>query len=103
MGTGCEAVQVEKKPGTAGEFVCPNEPLNGGQYVAHTLHADDSDCRKFYICINRETPRVGGCDLGKVFSTESMVCELPHLVPECATYYDDVATNVFRSPSRGGR
>lgn len=85
--TGC--VQ-ERIPSEVGGFVCPNEAQDSTlQAVAHTLHADDSDCRKFYICINREVPRQAACDLGKVFSLETKICELPQKVPECGHYYDD--------------
>lgn len=85
--TGCTA---ERLPSVLGGFVCPNEAESGaGQAVAHTLHADDSDCRKFYICINREIPREAACDLGRVFSLETKICELPTKVPECSHYYDD--------------
>ena len=65
-----------------GGFQCPPPTQSGAQHVAHTLHADDSDCRGFFICINGETPRPGGCDLGKVFSTETNICETPDKVPE---------------------
>jgi len=85
--TGCI---VERVAAEEGGFVCPNDPQdNAGQAVAHTLHADDYDCRKFYICINRSIPRKAACDLGKVFSLDTKICESPSKVPECGTYYDD--------------
>ena len=65
-------------------FKCPDEAEADAYGVSdpHPKYADPADCAKFYICLNRVTPREQGCELGLVFNTVSAQCNAPENVPE---------------------
>lgn len=70
-------------------FKCPGESEADAYGVSdpHPKYADPSDCAKFYVCLNRVTPREQGCELGLVFNDISGQCDAPENVPECKDYY----------------
>jgi len=83
--TNCKAVSESHDSG----FVCPDaeDPDGLGVTDPHPKYADPADCAKFFVCLNRVTPREQGCELGLVFNALSRQCDSPDNVPECKDYY----------------
>lgn len=66
-------------------FRCPNQSVKGsdskGQVVAHPKYPHETDCQKFYVCLNGVDRRPLGCPAGQVYSTETEMCDAPENVP----------------------
>lgn len=86
---GCVPEKVALKDG----FVCPDHKTNdrSGQIIAHPHYAHDTDCQKFYVCLNGNEPRLHSCDEGEVFNDEAKRCDQPKNVPGCENWYDEAA------------
>lgn len=66
-------------------FQCPleeNKRVDAqGQTVVHPKFAHDSDCQRFYVCLNGQDKRLLGCEAGKVYNIEREICDDPDSVP----------------------
>ncbi|KAK2709750.1 protein obstructor-E-like [Artemia franciscana] len=89
----CEFPDIALRPGCLPEqflgFTCPK--ITGEKMLKfgdHERLAKPSDCRYFYKCMSNGLPRLGGCELGKVFNHETGFCDLPKNVKGCEHYYD---------------
>lgn len=88
-GPNCVAEKVALKDG----FVCPEHKTNDrtGQIIAHPHYAHETDCQKFYVCLNGNEPRMYGCDEGEVYNDETKRCDQPKNVPGCEDWFDQPA------------
>jgi hypothetical protein len=71
-------------PDTINGFTCPK---NQFQSDPHPKYSDPDDCARFYICLDKISPREQSCDYGLVFNERSKRCDDPKNVPECKDYY----------------
>jgi hypothetical protein len=71
-------------------FTCPNEgkPFLKLRFGNHDRYRNPQDCRKFFICMQDGSPRIGGCPIKTVFNEKTGKCASPKEVQECANYYD---------------
>jgi hypothetical protein len=61
-----------------------------------------NDCRKFVVCVNSEkdgrmTPRLLGCEEGRVFNPLTKLCDYPYNVPHWYTSYSYLLNKLFYS------
>lgn len=61
-------------------FQCPG--VRSEADLGHPRYSDPEDCRKFYVCINGEKPRLNECGVGTVFNDELGVCDEVANVPK---------------------
>jgi len=71
------------------DFTCPNKdkPFSKLKFGNHDRFRNPDDCRKFYICMQNGSPRIGSCPVKTVFNPKTGKCDSPKQVPECADYY----------------
>jgi len=77
-------------------FTCPNsgKSFSKLKFGNHDRLAHPKDCRKFFICTQEGSPRIGGCPLGKVFHPKTGTCVAAKSGPaECKDYYGKKSNN----------
>lgn len=66
-------------------FHCPTERTkvsdDKGQVVAHPRFPHESDCQKFYVCLNGVDKRPLGCPSQQVYNEQTEMCDAPENVP----------------------
>lgn len=66
-------------------FRCPTQSTkvsdDKGQIVAHPKFPHQTDCQKFYVCLNGVDKRSLGCPSGQVYNDASEMCDAPENVP----------------------
>lgn len=66
-------------------FRCPSTSTKyndeKGQTVAHPKYAHETDCQKFYVCLNGIDKRPLGCPAGQVYNDQTEMCDAPENVP----------------------
>lgn len=64
-------------------FKCPTEGQKDalGNLVVHPKFPHQTDCQRFYVCLNGVEPRDLGCQVGEVYNEESQRCDAPENVP----------------------
>lgn len=67
------------------EFKCPKQSIKTadtkGQTIAHPRFQHETDCQKFYVCLNGIEKRVLTCEPKLVYSSTSQQCEEAENVP----------------------
>jgi len=88
---GCKSVNEELR--AEGEFQCPSQSLKKadakGQIVAHPKYPHETDCQKFYVCLNGVDRRSLGCPSGQVYNESTEQCDAPENVPGCEDWYKE--------------
>lgn len=66
-------------------FRCPTQSTkvsdDKGQIVAHPKYPHETDCQKFYVCLNGIDKRPLGCPAGQVYNDATEMCDAPENVP----------------------
>lgn len=79
---GCKSVEDLNTDGDT--FRCPSQSVKStdskGQTVAHPKYPHESDCQKFYVCLNGVNKRALGCPAGQVYNDVSEMCDAPENV-----------------------
>lgn len=70
------------------KFECPAVTIEETGGNPHPTYPHPTDCTKFYVCIERKTPRKNTCGAGLVFNLETLLCDNPKNVPDCADWFD---------------
>lgn len=74
-------------------FRCPSTSTkyndDKGQTVAHPKYAHETDCQKFYVCLNGIDKRPLGCPAGQVYNDQTEMCDAPENVPGCEDWYKE--------------
>lgn len=74
-------------------FRCPTESTKSndekGQTVAHPKYPNESDCQKFYVCLNGVDKRSLGCPAGQVYNDATEMCDAPDNVQGCEDWYKE--------------
>ncbi|XP_031628366.1 protein obstructor-E isoform X2 [Contarinia nasturtii] len=86
-------------------FRCPSQSTKSsdskGQVVAHPKYPHESDCQKFYVCLNAVDKRALGCPAGQVYNDATEMCDAPENVPGCEDWYKDESDEI--KPSKKSR
>lgn len=76
------AAAAASKSENPGEFICPGAPKKdaNGQLIPHPKFPHETDCQKFYLCLNGIDKRQLSCDDDKVFNEATETCDSPENV-----------------------
>jgi len=84
------SVGLSRKPVEIVEdkFECPLATLEETEGKIHPRYPHPTDCTKFYVCIDRTSPRLNRCGQRQVFNLDTLECDQPANVADCKDWFD---------------